>query len=702
MISDILSSGDRTASLLKASPEGEGFQPSPSETLTPDNVMLDAAGQVKVLDFGLAQPRTEAGAQPRTGSTRLSANIHHLAPEQAEGKAADPRSDVFALGILLYQLATGRHPFPGDAQAEVVTAIMNTAHLPPTQARPALPPALDGILARCLAKDPAARYSDANGLRDDLSQLKQQVQTGEAVTTRRRTSRRSRNWGPLFGIAAGVALLGVMGYLMTRSRPGRERAPSLLDGRFHQVTTRLGLEIHPSLSPAGDFIVYAGNATGRWDVYLQRVGGERAINLTESSGGDDTQPSFSPDGERIAFRSERDGGGIFVMGATGEGARRIADFGFYPSWSPDGAEIAVSTQNVPDPRLRSGRSEIWLLNVGTGTARKLMEGDGVQPAWSPNGYRIAYWALARGGHRDLRTRPADGSDATSVTQDAALDWSPAWSPEGDYLFFSSNRGGAMNLWRVAINEKTGDVLGEPEPVTGGVSGAAQHASVSGSGKQLVYASVVVTQNLWKFGFDPERAAVTSEPTSVTRGSQPLYHPQVSPDGEWVVVASDNEDLFVVKSDGSEMRRLTDDDFQNREARWAPNGEHIAFQSDRSGTYDIWSIRRDGSGLRQLTETPDLTLIAPVWSPTGDRMACWNPRGNSVLLFDPNVPWGEQEPEEVLRDDSPENFFPWSWSPDGEWLAGDLVQESGAFEGITIYSTTSRAIETITDFGGPPF
>ena len=99
----------------------------------------------------------------------------------------------------------------------------------------------------------------------------------------------------------------------------------------------------------------------------------------------------------------------------------------------------------------------------------------------------------------------------------------------------------------------------------------------------------------------------------------------------------------------------------------------------------------------------MTLIAPVWSPTGDRMACWNPRGNSVLLFDPNVPWGEQEPEEVLRDDSPENFFPWSWSPDGEWLAGDLVQESGAFEGITIYSTTSRAIETITDFGsGPAF
>ena len=132
---------------------------------------------------------------------------------------------------------------------------------------------------------------------------------------------------------------------------GRAAAP--VQASFTRLTDQEGRETFPSLSPDGDFFVYAkATAPGNLDLYLQRVGGGNPINLTADSPVDDTQPAFSPDGQQIAFRSERDGGGIFVMGATGESVRRLTDFGYNPAWSPDGREIVVATEGVSDPGVR--------------------------------------------------------------------------------------------------------------------------------------------------------------------------------------------------------------------------------------------------------------------------------------------------------------------------------------------------------------
>ena len=110
-------------------------------------------------------------------------------------------------------------------------------------------------------------------------------------------------------------------------------------------------------------IVYASAAAGNLDLYLLRVGGDRAIALTTDPA-DDSRAAFSPDGERIAFRSERDGGGLFVMGATGESVRRVTDAGFDPSWSPDGRRLVYATEEVFDPVSRDGNSELWIVEVG--------------------------------------------------------------------------------------------------------------------------------------------------------------------------------------------------------------------------------------------------------------------------------------------------------------------------------------------------
>jgi len=318
--------------------------------LKPANVMIGAGGRVKVLDFGLAKLRqdalTAAGAMTMTGGGLTAAHDvfgtpAYMSPEQAEGRAVDHRTDVFSLGIVLYEMATGMRPFRGDTAMAVISSILKDPTPPLLQQRPDLPPDLDRILRRCLAKDPERRYQTAIDLRNELDDLQQQVSAPVGVATRAlERSRFGRG-----GIAAllAIAVLGAAAYYLATLRDGAPRkGEESLPATFAQLTSQPGAELFSSLSPDGRWIVYAGEGDGNRDIYLHSTSGQTPINLTADSPADDAQPAFSPDGELIAFRSSRDGGGIFVMGRTGEAVRRITRGGFNPAWSHDGKQIAYT------------------------------------------------------------------------------------------------------------------------------------------------------------------------------------------------------------------------------------------------------------------------------------------------------------------------------------------------------------------------
>src|SRR6476659_8277195 len=464
--------------------------------LKPENVLVREDGVVKVVDFGLA--KLAAGGLPsdvpeathtllQTDAGLVMGTFTYMAPEQARGVDVDARGDIWALGVMLYEMVSGHAPFSGETRSDVLAAILEREPPPLDRVDPRIPHELQRIVAKALRKDRAQRYQTITDLRLDLEALRSELQVSSseaaasaaapvpAVSTPPPMRRESSAEFLLTGLgrhklAAAASLLVLVGMVVLAAwwiRQGRSTTSSTAEATSpaHRNLTRLtfgeGLQTDPTFSPDGRFIAYASDRSGNFDIWVQPVAGGDPVQVTKSPA-PDTQPAWSPDGSTIVFRSERDGGGLYRVPALGGQEQQLAPFGVHPMWSKDGATVFF----LVGPSLDSGEgpARFYTVALDGSLPRELGSkflGDG---SWRwiaphPDGRISAIGTHSTRG-TGFFTFSEDGTAVVASSRPASPNLIVSnsfarmrfhWNPAGTRLYVEATENALENLWRVQID-----------------------------------------------------------------------------------------------------------------------------------------------------------------------------------------------------------------------------------------------------------
>ena len=384
------------------------------------NLMVTAQGQVKVMDFGLAQVGDRS--QLTMSGTTLGTPAY-MSPEQTQAQPTDRRTDIWSLGVVLYEMLTGQLPFRGEILAAVTYAVVNSEPEPPTALRSGLPAELDHVIAKALAKDPDERYQHVDEMLEDLRVVERQIGARSnstkpskrpATAARREAVARSRRrrWAWALGMAAAAAVVTIAGLSVGKFVPTPEEPLEPLQPV--PVTSYPGMEGWPTFSPDGNQVAFNwnGEKQDNWDVYVKLIGLGDPLRLTTDPDLDHSA-AWSPDGRHIAFLRGPFPGGkadVFLVPALGGQERKLAETRIPPvyivgtclNWSPDSRWLAVCDADDSDLM-----KSLFLLSVDSGEMRRLtsppegsLDGD-LSPAFSPDGRTLAFTRGGAAFFRDL-------------------------------------------------------------------------------------------------------------------------------------------------------------------------------------------------------------------------------------------------------------------------------------------------------------
>jgi eukaryotic-like serine/threonine-protein kinase len=638
--------------------------------LKPGNIMLTKTG-TKLLDFGLAKLKQEVAPanvqlselptvdEPLTAKGTIVGTLQYMAPEQLEGKEADARTDIFAFGAVVYEMATGRRAFEGKSQASVISAIMSSDPAPMTSLQPMTPPALDRVVKRCLAKETDERWQSANDLTNELKWI---AEGGSGVSVPAAAAQGIRILGRRGLLLSGGALL-LAAVIASLATWNLKPAPAPVPQPVSRLVVNLppgqrlaGLDNGPAvaLSPDGTHLAYVAVQGNTQQVYLRALDSLESKPIPGTDGA--VNPFFSPGGQWLGFFAS---GKLKKVSMSGGPTQTLGDISANPSgasWGSQGMIAFVPTNfsallqgsdagGAPQPLTRIEKGEnthrwpeflpggaavlfaagmaapnftneqVAVQSVGTGERRNLIQG-GTQPRYAPSGHLI----YAQGG--TLMAVPFD-SRRLAVTGTAA--------------------------------SMVDGVLQSP------VMGNAQYSfSVTGS---LVYVVGGVQATQRKLVWVNRNGA--EQPLAAP--AQPYIYPRLSPSGQRVAVAIEGRETHLSLYDLSReaLTRFTFEGNANAYPAWTPDGKRIAFRSNREGPGNLFWQLADGSGGLERLTISEYSHYPMSWSPDGQLLAFseLNPTTGFDLWV---LRLGDRKAEPFLRtrfNESAPRF-----SPDGRWLA----------------------------------
>ncbi len=675
--------------------------------LKPGNVMLTKMGS-KLMDFGLAKaiPGTAAPAssltmtishpsadQPLTAQGTLVGTFQYMAPEQTEGKDADARSDIFALGAVLYEMATGKRAFNGKSQASIVAAILASDPPPISTVQPMSPPALQQVVKSCLAKDPEDRFQTAHDVKLQLRWIAEasssQLAAPAVIRTRHAVRKRVLWIAVVLGWVLAAAALGIL--LSTRaqleeaSRPVTSSWLPPADVEFAGVASGA-----PSLSPDGSklaFLTTTGPDTELW-VRDVATGAVHKIEVERP-----TFPFWSPDGKYIGFFSA---GKLKKVALAGGPVQVLCDApeGRGASWSPRG--VIIFTPNIREP--------LYKVPEGGGAAEKITE---AQPGWT---HRNPYF-LPDGDHFLFTYREAMAGATTNNNGVGAL-YGASLSGEKprQILDAASNvqySDGYLLYLRETVlvaqhfDPKSLKLSGDPKPVAEKLDywNARDLVAFTAAHGTLVYrpASLQKTQPMW----------VASTGKEGGRFGEPgLYMGlRASSDGSLVgLVRPDPDtgkgDVWIVDTSRNTMSRSTFADAASISFAFSPDAKRIAVSTIAgTATKGVWIQPTNGSGNQEKLDTPTTFGSINSWSPNGRYlffMVQNNASRQDVYYTDLN---GDKKLTPFLQ--SPANENNAVLSPNGKWLAY-TSDESGRYEVyVTAFPGPGGKWQVSNGGGGPP-
>ena len=690
------------------------------------NIMITPRGRVKVLDFGLAKVTQAAGAPEQISDSEVATRVktspgvvmgtvNYMSPEQASGKQIDPRTDIWSVGVVLYEMVTGRVPFEGATPSHVIVAILEKDPLPLSKYVPNVPEALEWIVTETLTKDAAERTQTARELLKKLQRLKQRVETAAEV---------ERSVAPerLSGAAAGANHSGIgvptsTSLQSAASRTGEVAATTNVSSAEYVVNQikshKKGFVLAVTIALA--VLVGIGFALYKFVVHRQPqvISLETAKFTRLTTTGNATGAAISPDGKwlvHVQDDGEQKSLWLRQVAVANSNTQIVppANARFYGlAFSPDGNYVfyVVGTSN-------EATGTLYQVPVLGGTPRKLFTGIKSSISFSPDGKQIAYFDFYEDEDR-LMIANADGSGQRQLAMRHGDEYfflgdfsNVSWSPDGKTLAtpVASTSENYMSVATVSV--ATGElrfltprrwlevrqvvwfdshaVLATAEEREGESFSVWQISYPSGAAQKLTndlnsYPTISLTadagliaavkteldNNIWMMpAFDASRA------TQITQGRNLVGRPAWTPDGKLIypVKAPVGGDLYLVDLIHGSRKQLTADAGDNVEPSVSPDGRYIVFMSDRTGVPHIWRMDIDGANVRQLTfkqydEDPNI-------SPDGQwiaYMSCMN----KCTVWKVGIEGGSPMQVTDKYSESP------TFSPDGKQIACTYLEQPNA-------------------------